>query len=81
MQNQSKDSFLSDTKKNPKDCMAITLRSGRELEKRKEDEKMMTEKDKQAETREETKLDSLEMTKECRKAEVHRHNSGLRRET
>ena len=27
-QNQSRDSFLSDTKKNPKDCMAITLRSG-----------------------------------------------------
>ena len=31
MQNQSKDSFPSDTKKNPKDCIAITLRSGREL--------------------------------------------------
>ena len=38
MQNQSKDSFPSDTKKNPKDCMAITLRSGRELQKRKEEE-------------------------------------------
>ena len=31
MQNQSRDSFPSDTKKNPKDCMAIALRSGREL--------------------------------------------------
>ena len=31
MQNQSRDAFLSDTKKNPKECMAITLRSGREL--------------------------------------------------
>ena len=31
MQNQSRDSFPSDTKKNPKDCMAITMRSGREL--------------------------------------------------
>ena len=28
MQNQSRDSFPSDTKKNPKDCMDITLRSG-----------------------------------------------------
>ena len=28
MQNQSRDSFSSDTKKNPKDCMAITLKSG-----------------------------------------------------
>ena len=34
MHNQSKDSLPSDTKKNPKDCMAITLRSGRELKKR-----------------------------------------------
>ena len=35
MQNQSKDAFLSDTKKNPKDHMVVTLRSGRELESRK----------------------------------------------
>ena len=27
MLNQSRDSFLSDTKKNPKECMTITLRS------------------------------------------------------
>ena len=31
MKNQSRDSFSSNTKKNPKDCMEITLRSGREL--------------------------------------------------
>ena len=31
MQNQPRDSFPSDTKKNPKDCMAVTLRSGKEL--------------------------------------------------
>ena len=35
MQNQSKDAFPSDTKKNPKDRMVVTLRSGRELESRK----------------------------------------------
>ena len=39
MQNQSKDSFPSDTKKNPKDCMAITLRSGREFGNKKIDER------------------------------------------
>ena len=39
MQNQSKDVFPSDTKKNPKDYMTVTLRSGRELEGRKENEK------------------------------------------
>ena len=31
MQNQSTDFFPSDTKKNLKDCMTITLRSGKEL--------------------------------------------------
>ena len=35
LQNQIKDAFLSDTKKNPKDCMAVQLRSGKELEKEK----------------------------------------------
>ena len=39
MQNQSRDSFPSDIKKNPKDCMAIPLRSGKELQERKEAEK------------------------------------------
>ena len=49
MQNQSKDVFPSDTKKNPKDCMTVTLRSGRELENIKEDEKMKTKKEKKEE--------------------------------
>ena len=40
MQNQSRDSFPSDTEKNPKDCMAITLRSGKELQDKKEVEKI-----------------------------------------
>ena len=45
MQNQSKDVFPSDTKKNPKDYMTMTLRSGKGLEeginekKKTEDEK------------------------------------------
>ena len=33
LQNQIKDAFPSDTKKNPKDCMAVQLKSGKELEK------------------------------------------------
>ena len=45
MQNQSKEPFLSDTKKNPKDFMEITLRSGREFQKIKEKENEMTEKE------------------------------------
>ena len=35
MQNQSKDAFPSNTMKNPKDCRAVTLRSGIELEKKR----------------------------------------------
>ena len=34
MKNQSRDSFHNDTKKNPKDCMEITRRSGTELQNR-----------------------------------------------
>ena len=33
MKNQSRDSFPSDTKKNPKDCMTVTL-SGKDLKER-----------------------------------------------
>ena len=43
MWNQSRDSFPSDTKKNPKDCMTITLRSGKELQGRNEVEKNHTD--------------------------------------
>ena len=31
MPNQSKGTFPSDTQKNPKDCMAVQLRSGKEV--------------------------------------------------
>ena len=67
MQNQSRDSFPSHTKKNPKDCMKITLRSGRELQKRKEDEKMITEKEEKEETRKENEQNNSELTEERRK--------------
>ena len=36
LQNQMKDSFRTDTKKNPKDCMAVQLRSGKDLEEKTE---------------------------------------------
>ena len=32
LQKQSKDTFPCDTQKNPKDCLAVTLRSGKELQ-------------------------------------------------
>ena len=49
MKNQSKDSFLSDTRKDPRDYMAVTLRSGRELEEGRV-EKKDTEEENYAET-------------------------------
>ena len=36
--NQNKGTFPSDTQKNPKDCMAIQLRSGKDLSSNKETE-------------------------------------------
>ena len=54
MQNKSKDSFPSDIRKNPKDYIVVTLRSGSELEK-KIVEKKETEEDKYAENGEEFK--------------------------
>ena len=46
MPNQSKGTFPSDTQKNPKDCMEIQLRSGKDLSsnKKTEAEKEETEK-------------------------------------
>ena len=38
LQNQMKDTFPSDTKKNPKDCMAVQLRSGKDLEEKIEND-------------------------------------------
>ena len=43
MQNQSKDSFPSDTRKNSRDCMAVALRSGMELEERRKEKKDIEE--------------------------------------
>ena len=55
IQNQSKDAFPSDTKKNPKDCMEISLKSGRELKEGEENEKKKVEIEKHAEIGEEIK--------------------------
>ena len=65
MQNQSNDAFPSDTRKNPKDCMTVTLRSGRELEERR-NEKKETEEEKHAEVGEELNQHSSEVAEEDR---------------
>ena len=42
-QNQSRNTFPNDTKKNIKDCMSNTLRSGKELQNRNEAEQKQLE--------------------------------------
>ena len=64
MQSQSKDTFSDDTKKNPKDCMVVTLRSGRDIEGRKKRENK-TEEEKE-EVRGELKQYSSEAVEEER---------------
>ena len=52
VQKEPKDSFPSDTRKNPRDCMALIWRSDRELDERRGENKD-TEEEKQAEMGEE----------------------------
>ena len=56
MPNQSKGTFPSDTQKNPKDCMAIQLRSGKDLSSNKRTER-----------KEETEVEKEETGKEGEK--------------
>ena len=70
MQNQSKDSFPGDTKKNPKDYIAVTLRSGKEFVNIKACEKRKTKEEKQVEEEEEIKMGSSEKNEEICKKKV-----------
>ena len=65
MQNQSNDAFPSDTRKNLKDFLAVTLRSDRELEERR-NEKKETEEEKHAKVGEELKQHSSGVVEEDR---------------
>ena len=64
MQNQSKGTFPSDTQKNPKDCMAIQLRSGKDLSNnRKEARKEDTEAEEDETEKEGEKNTQIEQSK------------------
>ena len=78
MQGQSKDAFPSDTTKNPRDCMAVQLRSGKELESRKsvnvEKEKEMGGSENTVEKNEEKcKISSMMRTERKRIKTKYRH--------
>ena len=56
MPNQNKGAFRSDTQKNPKDCMAVQLRSGKEVSSSsKKEKKEKTDGEEEATGREEEK--------------------------
>ena len=64
MPNQSKGTFPSDTQKNPKDCMAIQLRSGKDLSSNKRTErKEETEAEKEETKKEGEKSTQIEQPK------------------
>ena len=50
MPNQSKGTFPNDTQKNPKDCMAIQLRSGKEVSNNRRKERKEETEAEQEET-------------------------------
>ena len=67
MQNQNKDAFPSDTQKNPKDCMAVQLRSGKEVSNNSRKERKERTEEEQKQTGKEEKKNMLEKTTEARK--------------
>ena len=70
MQNKSKDAFLSNIKKNPKDCMVMTLRNGRKIESRKKEEEKKTKKVEKEEIGKETKFSGSNLVEEIEKKKV-----------
>ena len=69
MQKEPKDSFPSDTRKNPRDCVTIIMRSGRELDERK-GEKREIEEEKQAEIGEKLEQHSSGTTEKKKTTEM-----------
>ena len=64
LQNKTKDAFPSDTQKNPRDYMAVQLRSGKELSNTRAERKEKTEQEEEEETRRENRKNSSELTAE-----------------
>ena len=78
LQNQTKDAFPSDTQKNPRDCMAVQLRSGKEMISSRAENKEMSEQEEEKETEEEDRKNNSEWTVETEnklQTEQHKKNS------
>ena len=61
LQKETKNAFPSDTQKNPKDCMAVQLRSGREMSSRAEKKEKIDQKE-EKEIGREDRRSNLEQT-------------------
>ena len=79
VQKEPKDSYPSDTRKNQRDCMALMLRSGRELDERR-GEKRDTEEEKQAEIGEELEQHSSRTTGKKKATEMQPNQQGKKEE-
>ena len=67
LQNQNKNAFPSDTQKNPKDCMAVQLRSGMEMSNNRVEEKEKTNQKEEKATRGDNGKSMTERTIETEK--------------
>ena len=67
LQNQNKNAFPNDTQKNPEDCMAVQLRSGRQMSSSKTEQKEKTIQKEEKETRGETGKSMAERTTKTEK--------------
>ena len=61
LQNKNKDAFPSVTQKNPRDCMAVHLRSGKELSNNRAEEIEKTEQEEDEETGTKNRKSSSEL--------------------
>ena len=75
VQKEPKESFPSDTRKNPKDCMAVILRSGRELDERRVEMRNI-EEEKQSEIGEELEQHSSGTTEKKKIIEMQPNQQG-----
>ena len=75
LQNQTKDAYPSDTPKNPRDCMAIQPRSGKEVSISRVEKKEISEQEEEKETGEDDIKNNSECTVETEN-KVHTEQHG-----
>ena len=67
LQKETKNAFPSDTQKNPKDCMAVQLRSGREMSSNRIEKKEKTDQKEEKEIGREDRRSNSKKNAETKK--------------